>query len=132
MRAISRLSLLEGISTSSCAAVMPLRTRVRKSAMGSVIDMRLPAALGHPGDVAVVRELAQADAAHAELLVDGPRAAAAATARVSTGLELRGARLANALGRLGHQASWPLATASSLTKGLPSRLNGMPKASRSA
>ena len=30
---------LEGMRTSSCAAVMPLRTRVRKSATGSVIDM---------------------------------------------------------------------------------------------
>src|ERR671931_109618 len=132
MRAISRLSLLDGMSTSSCAALMPLRTRVRKSATGSVMDMRLPAALRHPGDVAVVRELAQADAAHAELLVDRAGAAAAAAAGVLPGLELRGARLAHALGRLGHrQASWPTA-ASSRMYGLPSRLKGMPKASRSA
>src|SRR6266540_4635003 len=114
MRAISRLSLLEGISTSSCAAVMPLRTRVRKSAMGSVMDMRLPGALGHPGDVAVVRQLAQADAAHLELLVHRPCAATAAAAGVLPGLVLGTARLAHALGRLGHaQASWPASAASS-------------------
>src|SRR4051794_28553769 len=39
MRAISTLSLLAGISTVSCDAWMALRTRVRKSAMGSVMDM---------------------------------------------------------------------------------------------
>src|SRR3954447_19709263 len=39
MRAISFLSRLEGISTVSWAAMMPFRIRVRKSAMGSVIDM---------------------------------------------------------------------------------------------
>src|ERR671921_2517879 len=82
---------------------MALRTRVRKSATGSVIDMvRLPAALRHAGDVAVVRELAQADPAQAELAEDGARAAAAAAARVLAGLVLGGARLADALGDLGH------------------------------
>src|SRR3954464_14576720 len=39
MRAICFLSRLEGISTVSWAAMMPFRIRVRKSAMGSVIDM---------------------------------------------------------------------------------------------
>src|SRR5919112_1699944 len=102
MRAISILSLLAGISTVSCDAWMALRTRVRKSATGSVIDMRLPAALRHARDVAVVRELAQADPAQAELAEDGARAAAAAAARVLAGLVLGGARLADALGDLGH------------------------------
>src|SRR5919112_4588394 len=94
MRAISTLSLLAGISTVSCDAWMALRTRVRKSATGSVIDMRcgscLPAALGHARDEALVRELAQADPAQPELAVDGPRAAAAAAARVLAGLVLGG------------------------------------------
>src|SRR5690242_7899073 len=85
---------------------MALRTRVRKSATGSVMDMLerllLPAALGHAGDVSVVRELAQADAAQAELAEHGARAAAAAAARVRAGLVLGGARLADALGELGH------------------------------
>src|SRR3954469_9775098 len=102
IRAISILSLLAGISTVSCDAWMALRTRVRKSATGSVIDMLLPAALRHAGDVAVVRELAQADPAEAELAEDGARAAAAAAARVLPGLVLGGARLADALGKLGH------------------------------
>src|SRR5918911_4668133 len=103
IRAISILSLLAGISTVSCDAWMALRTRVRKSATGSVIDMRrLPAALGHPGDVAVVRELAQADPAQAELAVDGARAAATAAARVLAGLVLGGPGLPDDLALLCH------------------------------
>src|SRR5690349_10277164 len=90
------------MSTVVCDAWMPLRIRVRKSAMGSVIDMLLPAALRHAGDVAVVRELAQADAAHAELAEHRARAAAAAAAGVLARLVLRTACLAHALGRLGH------------------------------
>src|SRR5919205_1155176 len=102
MRAISRLRFDEGISTVSCAAWIALRIRVRKSAMGSVIDIRSPAALRHARDEAVVGELAQADAAHAELAVDGARAAAAAATAVVPGRVLRGACLAHALRRLGH------------------------------
>src|SRR5512141_2504770 len=108
MRAISRLSPEAGISTMSCCAVMPLRTRVRKSAIGSVIDMRSPTALRHAGDVAVVRERAHADAAAAELAGNGARAGAAAAARVSAGLVLGGARRLDAQGSLGHPVycSW--------------------------
>src|SRR3712207_1765889 len=82
MRAISAFRREFGITTSSCAAWMPLRIRVRKSAMGSVIDMRSPARLRHAGDEALVGELAQADTADAELLVHGPRAPAAPAAAV--------------------------------------------------
>src|SRR5450759_5194474 len=39
MRATSALSLEAGISTVSCAAWIALRMRVRKSAIGSVMDM---------------------------------------------------------------------------------------------
>src|SRR5215212_8459679 len=102
MRAISVLSLEAGMSTVVCDAWIPLRIRVRKSAMGSVIDMLLPAALRHAGDVAVVCELAQADAAHPELAEHRARAAAAAAAGVLARLELRTACLAHALRRLGH------------------------------
>src|SRR3954470_6643513 len=104
MRAISVFSLDAGMSTVVCDAWMPLRIRVRKSAMGSVIDIRryLPAALRHSGDVAVVRELAQADAAHAELAEHRARAPTAPAAGVLAGLELGTACLAHALGRLGH------------------------------
>src|SRR6187397_2320859 len=134
MRASSRLSLLDGISTSWCAAVMPLRTRVRKSDTGSVIDIGSPGALGHARHVAVVRELAQADAAHAELAVHRAGAAAAPAAGVLAGLVLGGARLAHALRGLRHQALSPFwdCSVSDCTKGLPSRLKGMPNASRRA
>src|SRR5688500_2996788 len=100
MRAISFFRFDDGISTVPWAAWMALRTRVRKSATGSVIDMAdLPARLRHAGDEALVRQLAQADAAHAELAVHGARPAAAAAAGVLAGLVLRGPRLAHDLGR---------------------------------
>src|SRR5687768_13467809 len=103
MRAISAFRPDDGTTTSSWAAMIPLRIRVRKSAMGSVIDMRSPARLRHAGDEAVVRELAQAHTAEAELAVDGARAAAAPAARVGPRLVLRRARLAHDLGLLGHK-----------------------------
>src|SRR5919199_1278495 len=95
IRARSRLRRLAGTSTVSCAAMIPLRMRVRKSATGSVIDIASPARLRHAGDVAVVRELAQAHATESELAVDRPRPAAAAAARVGPRLVLRCARLAH-------------------------------------
>src|SRR5215210_4120291 len=98
IRASSRLSLDEGISTVSCAAWIALRIRVRKSATGSVMDMRLPARLGHARDVAHVGQLAQADAAEPELAVDGAGAPASPAPSVGPGLELGGACLAHALG----------------------------------
>src|SRR3954454_24720451 len=97
MRASSFLSFEEGIGTISFDACAPLRTRVRKSAMGSVIDMRSPRALRHPGDVAVVGELAQADPADAELAIHGARPAALAAPGVLAGLVLGTARLTDAL-----------------------------------
>src|SRR5919107_585990 len=104
MRAISFFRFDDGMSTVSCAAMMPLRIRVRKSAMGSVMLMRgpLPARLGHAGDVALVGHLAQADPAQAELAIYGARAAALAAARVRARLELRGPGRANDLGCLRH------------------------------
>src|SRR5688572_25073505 len=100
IRAISRLSFDDGMSTVSFAAWMPLRMRVRKSAIGSVIG--LPGALGHAGDEALVRELAQADPADAELAVHGARPATAAAAGVPAGLVLGLAQLRDTLGGLGH------------------------------
>src|SRR3954469_20806793 len=82
MRAISRLNFESASTTSSWAAMIPLRMRVRKSAIGSVIDMRSPARLRHAGDEALVRELAQADAAQPELAVDRTRAPTAPAAAV--------------------------------------------------
>jgi hypothetical protein len=67
-----------------------LRIRVSMSAIGSVSILRLlPTALGHPRDLAVVRELAQADPAETEFPVDGARAAAAPAAGVLPHLEPR-------------------------------------------
>src|ERR671933_198970 len=97
MRAISRLRRLDGISTVSWAAMVAVRIRVRKSATGSVIDMRSPARLRHAGDEPLVGELAQADPAEAELAVHGARAPAATTARVPASRELRAALLAHDL-----------------------------------
>jgi hypothetical protein len=85
-----------GMFTVSCAAWMPLRMRVRKSAMGSVMG-GLPARLRHPRNEALVRELAQADPAEAELAVHRTGPAALAAAGVLTGLVLRAACLAHAL-----------------------------------
>src|SRR3954447_23729694 len=102
MRDSWTLSFDDGTSTVSWAAVMPLRMRVRKSATGSVIDIRSPTRLRHAGDHAVVRELAQADAAQAELAVHGARPATPAAARVLAGLVLGGALLAHPLGGLRH------------------------------
>src|SRR5215217_5698169 len=105
MRASSFLRVDDGISTVSWAAMIPLRMRVRKSAMGSVMLMpgRLPARLGHAGDEALVGHLPQADPAQAELAVDGAGTAALAAARVRPGLVLRRTRRPDDLGGLGHR-----------------------------
>src|SRR5438270_7238751 len=97
MRASSNLNFEAGMSTDSKSACSPLRMRVRKSATGSVIDMALPARLGHAGDVALVGHLAQADPAEAELAEVRARAAAALAAVVVACLELRCAPLAHHL-----------------------------------
>src|SRR5215203_7041455 len=94
MRAISCFWREVGISALSCNALLALRMRVSMSAIGSVsISTLLPTALRHARDLAVVRELAQADPAEAELPVHGARAPAAPTARVLPHLEARRALL---------------------------------------
>src|SRR3954463_12504676 len=105
MRAISVFRPEFGTMTSSWAAWMPLRIRVRKSAIGSVIDMRSPARLGHAGDEAVVRQLAQAQAAEPELAVHGARTSATATTRVRARLVLGRSLRSNDLGCLSHSRS---------------------------
>src|SRR6476469_6455395 len=104
MRAISAFIFECGIRTSSWPARKPLRMRVRKSAMGSVIDTAalLPTRLPDARDQPLVGDLAQADPAQAELAQHGARAATAPAARVFAGLVLRGAGLSYALGCLGH------------------------------
>src|SRR5437764_289515 len=95
IRASSRLSLEEGMVTSWCCALAAFRSRVRKSEMGSVIVMGSPARLGHSGDVAVVRELAQANPAHPELPVDRTGATAAPATGVVACLVLGRSLLTN-------------------------------------
>src|SRR3954451_8588514 len=62
----------------------------------------LPGRLGHPGDEAVVGQLAQADPAEAELAIHGAGPSAATAASVLTGRVLGRARLAHPLRGLGH------------------------------
>src|ERR671935_1753393 len=103
MRAISCLRREVGISTRSCIALLALRMRASMSATGSVSIARLlPRALGHAGDHALVRELAQADPAEAELPVDRARAPAAVATRVGARPELLRALLLDPKARLGH------------------------------
>src|SRR5580704_19231658 len=104
IRATSTRSFDDGIVTSWCWALAALRSRVRKSAIGSVIDMvraSSPARLRHAGDVSVVRQFAQADSADAELAIDGARPATPAAAGVAARLVLRRAALTDNLGSLG-------------------------------
>src|SRR3954452_14084039 len=92
------------MTTSSCPACSPFRMRVRKSAIGSVIDIALdlPARLRHAGDQALVRELAQADPAEAELAQIRTRTPAALAAVVVARRVLARARLLYTLGSLCH------------------------------
>src|SRR5579884_3873363 len=88
-RAISTFIFELGISTRSCSALLALRMRVSMSAIGSVsTSFLLPTGLRHAGDGALVRELAQADPAEAELAEHRARAPAAVAACVVAHLEL--------------------------------------------
>src|SRR3954451_11020048 len=104
MRASSAFIFECGITTSSWPACNPLRMRVRKSAIGSVIDIALdlPARLLDARDQALMRDLAQADAAQAELAVVRARATAALAAVVVARRIPRRARLLYTLGSLRH------------------------------
>src|ERR1043165_9307787 len=114
MRAISRFIPEVGISTVSWSAWLALRIRVSMSPTGSVIIASSPARLRHPGDDALMRELAQADAAHPELAEVGPRAAAPAAPVVAAGRVLRAPRLLDSECFLGHFPSY------SAANGIPS------------
>src|SRR6516162_7652646 len=79
MRAISVFSFETGTSTRWCFAAAALRTRVKKSAMGSVCIILLPARFHDARDFSLERHAAEADAAHLEF-ANIPAGAAAATA----------------------------------------------------
>src|SRR5579862_866210 len=108
-----------GMTALSWSALLAFRIRVSMSAMGSV-SIGSPARFRHAGDGALVRELAQADAAEAELAEHRARATAAVAARVSAHLVLRRAALLDDQALLGHYCSL-----------LPSP-NGRPRACSSA
>src|SRR5713101_3121789 len=89
MRAISVLSLETGTSTRWCLAAAALRRRVRKSAMGSVCIVLLPAGFHDARDFPLQRHAAETDSAHLELADIPARAAAAAAAVAYPHLEFR-------------------------------------------
>src|SRR6059058_1123888 len=83
-----------GMVACSCSALLALRMRVSMSAIGSVSTVSLlPARLRHAGNRALVRQLAEADPAEAELAEDRARAAAPVAARVVAHLVLLGSPL---------------------------------------
>src|SRR6267143_5157458 len=82
MRAISVLSFETGTSTRWCLAAAALRRRVRKSAIGSVCIVLLPAGFHDAGDFTLQRHNAKTDSAHLEF-ADIPAGAAAAAAAVA-------------------------------------------------
>src|SRR5258707_9939904 len=89
MRAISVLSCDTGASTRWCLAAAALRRRVRKSAMGSVCIVLLPAGFRDAGDFPLQRHTSKTDSAHLELADIPARAAAAAAAVAYPHLEFR-------------------------------------------
>src|SRR5450432_1234659 len=94
MRAISRFIPEVGIATVSWSAVLAFRIRVSMSPIGSVtITRSSPTRLRHAGDDPLVGELAQADAAHAELAEIGAWAPAARAAVIGPRRVLRGSCL---------------------------------------
>src|SRR5260370_8477743 len=78
MRAMSVLSFDTGTSTRWCLAAAALRRRVRKSAMGSVCIILLPARFHYARDFSAQRHATETDAAHLEFANVPARAAAAA------------------------------------------------------
>src|SRR6516162_3772334 len=80
MRAISTLSFEDGTSTRGCRARLPLRMRVKRSPIGSVVIRPSPTCLHHAGNFSLERETAKTDAAHVELAQETARASADAAA----------------------------------------------------
>src|SRR4051812_10796956 len=80
-----------GTSTLALRAVIALRSRVRKSAIGSVIGVVLPARLDDAGDIPLERQVAETDAAKLELAHERARPAAhRATVAPTHGLHVAG------------------------------------------
>src|SRR5437763_9390646 len=108
MPARDSFSFEEGIRTVSCIATLALRIRVSMSAIGSVIVIAVPlspARLGDAGQLAVVRQLAETDAAQPELAEHGARSSTPAAPGVRAHLELGLALLLLDQCLLGHACS---------------------------
>src|SRR5215475_4877489 len=91
-----------GTSTRALRAPAPLRMRVSMSAIGSVIMGGSPARLHEARNLSLARQVAQAEAAHAEAAVEGARPTAQRTPVVSPHPELRGTGRFHHEGGLGH------------------------------
>src|SRR5438552_7033268 len=89
MRAISVFSFETGTSTRWCLAAAALRRRVKKSAMGSVCIVLLPASFHDAGNFSLQRHTAKTDSAHLELANIPARSAATAAAVAYAHLEFR-------------------------------------------
>src|SRR5437773_1578349 len=87
--AILALILDAGTSTFALRAMIALRIRVRKSAIGSVMGSLSPARLDDARDLATQRQPTEADAAHLELAQIRARPAADLAAVLPANLELR-------------------------------------------
>src|SRR5262245_29298503 len=95
MRAISAFILEAGTSTVLWRAMRPLRSRVSRSAIGSVMLIVLdssPARLRHPGEGSLQGQVPEADPADLELAQVAAGAPAAPTAGVLPYRELAGGR----------------------------------------
>src|SRR5437764_12986712 len=105
-------------------AWVPLRMRVRRSAIGSVIMRRSPARFGQAGDLSLAAEVPETQPTHPEAPVERPRAPAERAAVVRADLELRRPR------GLHHQASLCHFDPVHARKGMPSaRRSALPSAS---
>src|SRR6188474_870359 len=122
-RAIDSFSRDHGTSMLALRAPMPLRMRLRRSAIGSVI-MMLPARLRQARDLPLARQVPQAQAAHAEAAEERARPAAERAPIVRPHLELRGP------GRLYHETGLGHRFFPQTRKGMPSaRRSALPSAS---
>src|SRR5690606_19009263 len=117
---IRTLSFELGQSTEDLRARIPLRIRVRKSAMGSVIDIAngpyLPARLDHAGNLTLERQAAETQTAHVELTHVRPGAPTERAAVALAHVEL--VLLREHLGQTTHAAA-PCAVAEAWRKGIP-------------
>src|SRR5882672_11607283 len=86
--AIRTLSREDGMSTFSCSARLALRTRVSMSAIGS-LRIPLPARLQDARNLALERQLAEAEPAHLELPEVAARTAAQLAPRIGARREFR-------------------------------------------